>query len=284
MILLTGAAGKTGRAVLKALVERDQRVLVLVRNNEQAEELLALGAADAIAGDMEDAQIYEKALKSVNSLYHICPNMHPEELKIGSTIINAAIDNKIDHFVYHSVLHPQTEKMPHHWNKMRVEEMLFESGLGFTILQPAPYMQNILASQEVISKELTYRVPYPVSTRLSLVDLQDLARVVAIVLCEPGHKGAVYEIVGTAGLSQLDVAEQLSNFFGQTITAEEQPLGEWRSAAKKSGMGLYQLETLTKMFNYYASYGLVGNSNILSWLLSDKPGSLDNFIKLDFTQ
>jgi hypothetical protein len=31
--------------------------------------------------------------------------------------------------VYHSVLHPQTEQMPHHWHKLRVEEMLLESRL-----------------------------------------------------------------------------------------------------------------------------------------------------------
>ncbi len=284
MILLTGAAGKTGRAVLKALVERDQNVCVLVRNNKQADDLLAAGAVDAITGNMEDAGVYEKALKNVNSLYHICPNMHPEELEIGNTIINAAIRNKLDLFVYHSVLHPQTEKMPHHWNKMRVEEMLFESGLGFTILQPAPYMQNILVSRKTVCNESVFRVPYPVFTRLSLVDLQDLARAAAAVLLEPGHKGATYEIVGTGGLSQVAVAEQLSDFFGRDIAAEEQPLDEWRSTAVKSGMNLYQVETLIKMFTYYSRYGLVGNSNVLSWLLNGEPGSLYNFIKRDFAE
>jgi len=284
MILLTGAAGKTGRAVLKVLVERDQKVCVLVRNNKQAEELLAAGAADAMVGDMEDAGVYEKALRGVKSLYHICPNMHPEELKIGSNVIKAATRNKLDHFVYHSVLHPQTEKMPHHWNKMRVEEMLFESGLEFTILQPAPYMQNILASREAIYNESVFRVPYPVTTRLSLVDLEDLARVAAIVLLEPGHKGATYEIVGTGGLSQVAVAEQLSDVLGWDIAAEEQPLDEWQSAAEKLGMNLYQVETLIKMFTYYSLYGLVGNSNVLSWLLNVKPGSLCNFAKRDLAE
>ena len=284
MILLTGAAGKTGRAVLKALVERDQNVCVLVRNNKQADDLLAAGAVDAITGNMEDAGVYEKALKNVNSLYHICPNMHPEELEIGNTIINAAIRNKLDLFVYHSVLHPQTEKMPHHWNKMRVEEMLFESGLGFTILQPAPYMQNILVSRKTVCNESVFRVPYPVFTRLSLVDLQDLARAAAAVLLEPGHKGATYEIVGTGGLSQVAVAEQLSDVLGWDIAAEEQPLDEWQSAAEKLGMNLYQVETLIKMFTFYSLYGLVGNSNVLSWLLNVKPGSLCNFAKRDLAE
>lgn len=41
-----------------------------------------------------------------------------------------------------AVLRPQIEVMPHHWNKLRVEEALLASGLSFTILRPAAYMQE----------------------------------------------------------------------------------------------------------------------------------------------
>lgn len=281
MILLTGAAGKTGQAVLKALVQINTgiAVSVLVRHKTQAEQLKRIGAVKAVVGDMLSADSYNRAMRGVTAVYHICPNMHPGEIEIGRLAIAAACEEGLQHFVYHSVLHPQTEKMPHHWNKMRVEEMLFESDLNFTILQPAPYMQNILASREKISGEGVYRMPYPVNTRLSLVDLQDLARAAAIVLNEPGHKGAIYEIVGTGGLSQLAVAEQLSDILGRDIAAEEQPLEEWRRAAENIGLGAYQVETLVKMFAYYARYGLEGNSNILSWLLKSKPNCLHNFLK-----
>ncbi len=67
---------------------------------------------------------------------------------IGKLVIDEARKAGVKHFVYHSVLHPQTEKMNHHWQKMHVEEMIFESGLPFTILQPAPYMQNLLVRLE----------------------------------------------------------------------------------------------------------------------------------------
>ncbi len=52
-------------------------------------------------------------------------------------------ETALSHFVYHSVLHPQTEEMPHHWQKLRVEESLFRTHLPFTILQPCAYMQNL---------------------------------------------------------------------------------------------------------------------------------------------
>lgn len=281
MILLTGAAGKTGKAVLEALLAYncDLDICALVRNEEQASELKRIGAAKAVIGDMNSMESYRQSMRGVKAVYHICPNMHPQEKEIGRLAIAAACENGLEYFVYHSVLHPQTEKMTHHWNKMRVEEMLFESGLGFTILQPAPYMQNILAGIDSILSKGLYRIPYPVETKLSLLDLKDLAEAAAVVLTESGHKGATYEIVGTGGLTQIEVAALIAEALGQSVTAEEIPYRDWRLKSEKSGLNSYQLKNLLNMFDYYARYGLLGNTGVLRWLLGREPRGLSVFIK-----
>ena len=92
--------------------------------------------------------------------------------------------------------------MPHHWAKLQTEEMLFASGFDLTILQPTAYMQNIVGAWRGITEDGMFRVPYPVETRLSLVDLEDVAEAAALVLTQDGHAGATYELVGTAPLSQ----------------------------------------------------------------------------------
>ena len=92
--------------------------------------------------------------------------------------------------------------MPHHWSKLPVEEMLFSSALDVTILQPTAYMQNCLSEWDRMVGSGIYRVPYPVETRLSLVDLDDVAEAAAIVLSDADHSGATYELVGTPPLSQ----------------------------------------------------------------------------------
>ncbi|MFN8458488.1 MAG: NmrA family NAD(P)-binding protein [Anaerolineae bacterium] len=74
------------------------------------------------------------------------PQHAPDEVAIGRAAIAVAKAAGGPRSVYHSVLHPHTEKMPHHWHKLRVEELLFESGLEWTILQPAAYMQNVLVT------------------------------------------------------------------------------------------------------------------------------------------
>ncbi len=279
MILVTGAAGKTGQAVTRALVSRGVRVRALVYRPEQAAWLQKLGVQDVVAGDMRDEAVFRQAMQGMRAIYHICPNMNPEEESIGRLAIAAARAAGVERFVYHSVLHPQTEKMPHHWHKLRVEEMLLESRLAWTILQPAAYMQNILASWTAIVKQGVYRTPYPVETRLGMVDLEDVAATAAIVLTEPGHFGAIYELAGPEALTQTEVAAVLSESLSRPVRAAEIPLDEWAKNAQAAGLGSYQIETLLKMFRYYAQYHFWGNSQVLGWLLGRPPTGFRGFVE-----
>jgi uncharacterized protein YbjT (DUF2867 family) len=140
-------------------------------------------------------------------------------------------------------------------------------------------MQNLLAYLPPIRQTGHYRVPYPVSTRLSLVDVRDVAEVAARVLTESGHVGATYELVGSAPLTQVEVAALIEKSIGQSVTATELPLGEWEEQARANGLGNYTVETLLKMFGYYAEHGLVGNQNVLGWLLRREPASLEGFVQ-----
>lgn len=270
MIIVTGASGKTGQAITKALSHRGQLVRAFVRR-----EVVTPGVAQSVIGNLLDETAVRGAMNDARAVYHICPNVNPDEIVIGEVVMGAAKAVGVEHFVYHSVLHPQAEAMHHHWNKLRVEEMLFKSGLPFTILQPTAYMQNLLTGWKSIVAEGVVRNPYPVDTKISLVDLDDVAEVAAKVLTEPGHAGATYELVGTRPLAQTEVAGILSAATGRPVRAEAESVETWE--ARASGMGEYQRETLAKMFRYYAQHGLVGNPGVLEWLLGHPPTSLAQF-------
>jgi NAD(P)H dehydrogenase (quinone) len=279
MILVTGAAGKTGRALIDALRIRGEEVRALVHRPEQARPALQLGAREVMAGDMRDPGTMKRATLRVRAVYHICPNVSPDEVAIGQAAIEAACSAGVEHFVYHSVLHPQTEDMPHHWQKMRVEELLLKSGLAFTILQPTAYMQNLLAQWPSIVDQGVYTTPYSAETRLSLVDLADVAAAGATVLSETGHAGATYELVGTGALTQHEVAAVLSQGLGRAVGVAVIPREAWRQQAGAAGLGQYQLDALIRMFEYYERYGLEGNPAVLGWLLGRAPTSLADFVR-----
>lgn len=276
MILVTGAGGKTGRSLIRAL-SRFESVCALVRRRKQVALVKGMGADKLIVGDMRDESVIRSAMQGVRGVYYICPNMSPDEVVIGRLVIDAARGSSVEHFVYHSVLHPQTEKMGHHWQKLRVEEMILESGLPFTILQPAPYMQNWSAGWQTILEEGLLRVPYSVASKFSFVDLEDIAAAAAIVLTGTRHLNATYELAGTEPRSHAEVAEILSIVLSRDICAEKETIGHWRMRSK--GLSDFAVENLVKMFAYYDQWGLVGNPNVLSWLLKREPRSLESFIQ-----
>lgn len=276
MILITGAGGKTGRAIINAL-SKVESVCAFVHKAEQASVVKSLGVEKVIVGDMRDESAIRPAMEAVRAVYHICPNMSPDEAAIGNLVIGEARKAGVANFVYHSVLHPQTEKMNHHWQKLRVEEMIFESGLPFTILQPAPYMQNLLSAWKSIVEGGMLRVPYSVESKFSFVDLEDVAESARVVLTEPGHNNAVYELAGASPMSHVEVAEIFGRTLKHPVRAEKEEISVWRLRTK--GLSEYAAENLEKMFEYYDHWGLVGNINVLSWLLDREPVSLQSFIE-----
>ena len=260
---------RQGRLLWRRLVKRGAQVRPFWRR-----EIDYPGVTDSFVGNMTNEADWEQTMAGVDKVYHICPNMHEAEVDIGRLAVSAALKANVAHFVYHSVLHPQTEAMPHHWHKLRVEERLFESKLPFTILQPTAYMQNIRANWSRIKETAVYAVPYPVNTQISLVDLIDVAEVAAMILSEAGHVGATYELVGTRPLSQVEVARELGERIDRIVTARKIPLDTWQQNAAAAGLSPYAINTLKKMFRYYAANGLVGNPTILRCLLGREPTSL----------
>jgi NAD(P)H dehydrogenase (quinone) len=284
MILVTGAGGKTGKAVIRALASRGEAVRAFVHRAEQDTPVTHAGAQTVSVGDLQDETALALAAQGAQAIYHICPNVTPLEVPIGRAVMTAAVRSGVRRFVYHSVLHPQIEAMPHHWDKLRVEEMLLAADFDLTVLQPTAYMQNLLASWTSIVEQGVYRVPYPPATRLSLVDLDDVAAAAALVLTASGHGGATYELVGTAPLDQHEVAETLARALGRPVRAEQQTIADWNTQARASRMGDDQREILIKMFSHYERHGLIGNANVLRWLLGREPATLLDFARREHTR
>ena len=279
MILITGASGKTGRSITKLLNGAGVRVRAFVHRSEQVPLLKSAGASEVIVGDLQSRVDLDLACQGIHTIYHICPNMHPQEVAIARIVLASAAQSGVGRFVYHSVFHPQIEAMPHHWNKMRVEELIFSTGLPYTILQPCAYMQNVLGYWSQITTKGVYPVPYSSRTRLSMVDLEDVALVAAKVLLDQGHFGASYELCGPEALSQTDVAEILSRELGRPVRAETVALPEWEMQARISGVNDFARETLKMMFEYYDQYGFVGNPSVLAFLLKRQPTTFADFVQ-----
>lgn len=274
-ILITGAAGKTGQAVIKQLSQSGTQITAWVRSPEQK----IAGVDHYVVGDLLDPTAWQEACHAVDKLYLIVPNMHPQEFEIGQLALEAARAAGITHVVYHSVLHPQTEDMPHHWQKLRVEEAILASRLPFTILQPTAYMQNLRPQIEAARESGRILLPYRPESRISLVDLNDVAAVVAKVLSSTTHIGATYELAGTPAFTQFEIGEMIAHFLNRPLKIDSLKLSDWE--AQNAHLTRYARETLIAMFRYYDRYGLIGNPTLLTHLLERPPTTVSDWLLRD---
>lgn len=281
LILVTAAAGRTGRAAVRALAARGVDVRALVRRPEQVPAVRNMGAADVVVGDLRDKAVLRRAVNGTRGTYYIAPPLHPEEATIGEALIAAQRAAGAGRLVYHSVLHSQVAEMPHHLMKLQVERQVIDSGLAYTILQPSRYMQDLLPNRYEVSMHGVYRVPYSVLAPFSWVSLRDVVEVAAQVLANPGHDAAVYELAGPEPLNSVQVAECWERALGRSVRSETIPANSWAGVLSRSDAGGYLLDAVGGMTAYYHRHGLVGNPNTLAWLLGRPPTGLADFLRAE---
>ncbi|WP_283135198.1 SDR family oxidoreductase [Rhizohabitans arisaemae] len=268
-IVVTGAAGMTGRAVLAALAERGVAAAGLVRRAEQIPLAVAAGAGRAVAVDLTDRAALADAIDGAAAIYHIPPNMHPAEHELTRAVIETAERRGVTRFVLHSVLAPYLPELPHHLRKAESERALRRSSLVWTSLQPGWYAQNLLAQLLRARGEGVVAMPYSVSTPFTPVDLADVAQAAAIVLTEDGHGYASYELCGPDTLSTAEMAGIVGDLLGAPVRAERETVERWR----RSAQARYP-EGFEPMFAFYDRHGLAGNPRALAMLLGRTPTDL----------
>ena len=278
-ILITGASGKTGRRVVAAIASKGGAVRAFIRRPEIEPELLRDGASEIALGDLSDAASLKRALDGVGQLIHICPPMHPNEDAIAKTLIDLCGEMGTGRLVLYSVLHPLLTDVPHHARKLKAEQYLVDSGVTYTILQPSRYMQHLTPIWKSVLATGVHNMPFSTTARFSVVDLSDLADACARVTTEPGHEGATYQLAGPDALSQEDMARILTQVLGKPIRSEAKSLQQFRQEAQAAGMLAERMETMCLMNAHYDAHGLVGNPNVLRWILGRQPNDFAGFVR-----
>lgn len=279
MIVVTGAAGITGVAVLRALARRGVAARAFVHRESTAAAVRAAGAGEVVVGDLRSLADCRRALAGAERLYHIAPRMSEAEVAIGGALIEAGQATGLAHFVFHGVVHAQCDAMGHHRDKREVERALIESGLRYTLLQPTMYMQNLLQVWDEVRSRGVYRLPYSEHARMSLVDLADVADAAATVLTEPGWDGAAFELCSGDRLTRVEMAALIATALGRPVRAESVAIDTWRSNA--TGMrSPFQLERVAAMYAHYDRFGLPGgNARVLRLILGREPSSFEAFVQ-----
>lgn len=270
LVSITGATGKTGLEVVGAFLRDGHQVRALAHDSAGASRLSAERGAEVVIGDMEDPADLTGLVADCDAVYHIPPNMNGHEVEMARALVEACRRTGTTRLVYHSVLHPQCETMPHHWMKMQVESYLLTSGLHVAFLQPAPYMQNLHPYLQTALLGGVPAFPYGPHVRLSMVDLRDVAAAALVTVVDDRHRGGSFQLCAEDRLTQGSAWEQACEVLGIDVPFRTVSPQRWRRTAG-AGLADETADWLMRMFEHYDAYGLEGSSAPLRALLGRPP-------------
>ncbi len=277
-VLIVGATGKFAGHVLPALLSRGVKVRALVRNKESEQAARERGVDETVIGDLEDARGLISAAVGADGVFHIGPAFAPNESQMGVTMVEAAKAAGVRKFVFSSVIHPSITALSNHAAKLPVEEALYQSGMTFTVLQPAMFMQNMEGAWSEIRKQGRFALPYSRRAKACYVDYCDVAEAAVMALTGSTLDYGTFELCAPGLLNRVEVAALMSEALGRTIEAGEVPFDEWAEMARIP-QGLVR-DGLKRMYADYDLHGFPGgNALVLRKVLGREPRTLKQFFK-----
>jgi len=210
-ILVTGATGNVGAALIEQLRGRDVRVVAAVRDVARARERLGAGI-EYLPFDFMRPETYS-AFAGVDRLFLVRPPEIADVRGVIAPAIEAARRAGVRHVVFLSLLGVERNPIVPHY---RIEKALRESGMSWTFLRASYFMQNL----DTIHREDVRRgeVVVPAGAgKTSFIDVRDVAAVAALALTEDGHEDRGYPLTGARALGYFEVARQFTAVLGRPI-------------------------------------------------------------------
>ena len=234
MILVTGATGLVGGAVLRELAGRGVPVRALVRSPEKGAALAGPGV-ETVVGDFAQPETLAPALRGVSRALLISHHdLHQVELQRNFVQAAHRAGGGV-HVVKLSGLAtaPGSASQSGRWHA-ETETEIRAAGLPWTFLHPPYFMQNILRAAPAIAAHGVLTAAMQ-DGRVAMVDARDVAAVAAAALTTEGHVGQTHVITGPEALSHAAVAEILGKAVGEPIAYRDIALDALRAQLVGSG-------------------------------------------------
>jgi uncharacterized protein YbjT (DUF2867 family) len=216
MILVTGATGRVGRALVACLLDRGVPVRALSRDPAAANLTLGL---EVVPGDLAEPGSLEPALGGVESVFLLWPFTTSTGASALAPGVIEALARHVRRIVYLSAA-VAADQPDSSW--AAVERLIEASSMEWTFLRPTGFAANTLMWADQIQAGNVVRWPYGAAMR-SLIHERDIAAVAARALADGGHAGRTYVLTGPEALAQSELVRIIGEAVGREVRWEELP-------------------------------------------------------------
>ena len=230
-VLVTGATGRVGRAVVDLLIDAGVPVRALTRRSEAA----ALPAnVEVVTGDLTVPESLDAGLRGVGAVFLVWtapPATAPAVVERLATYARRVVFLSSPHQTPHPFFQQPNPMAVLHAD---IERLIAAAGLESTIIRPGMFASNtVFWWAPAIRADGVVRWPYgPAET--APVDDRDVADVAARTLYQGAHAGGDYVLTGPESLSQAEQVRIIGDVLGRRITLEELSPDEFRSETEGS--------------------------------------------------
>ena len=233
MFLVIGATGNLGSEICRNLRADLKPVRGLVRSTSdpnKVQNLKNLGVQTVI-GDLKDTTSLKQAcagvtavISTASSLMSHQPNDNftTVDLEGHKNLIDAAKNTGVSQFVYISFSSRHTTDCPLTNAKRQVEQYLKSSGITYTIIRPAAFMEQWL------SPTTGFDVPHARATilgtgqnKISFISIKDVARFVNLSIGNPKSKNTMIELGGPKSISYMEAVDLFQNISGRQFMIQK---------------------------------------------------------------
>jgi uncharacterized protein YbjT (DUF2867 family) len=225
-ILIIGATGNIGRAVVSLLPSPGLQVRALLRNPAAARLPTHV---EVVVGDLTRPETLDEGLRGIDTVFLVW--VAPAEAAAPAL---AKIAKRVRRIVLLSAplktKHPLFQQPnPSRDRAELVERLIENSGLDWTFLRPGMFALNALGwwGPQIRTGNVV-RWPY-LAVPTAPIDERDIAAVAVRTLCEDTHAGAEYVLTGPQSLTQYEQIATIGSVLGRSLGIEDMPAEAWFS-------------------------------------------------------
>ena len=276
MILITGASGTVGKAVLREVAKTGAAHRAMYRSKVEAAK--APEETQTVIADFSDRPSLASALHGVESVYLVCSPI-PQLVELESNVIEASQAAGVRRIVLNSALGAADfPKSFPSWHR-KVEDKLKATKIAHVILRPNSFMQNIVTYYApTIRTEGAFYGSYGNNVRISYIDVRDLAAVAAKALTSSALDGKTLELNGPEAFTCEQVAQKITERTGVAARYVDIPLEAQRKAMLDQKMPDWQVTVLIDLQHYYINGEGGATDRTIADILGRPPATLDQFL------